>query len=273
MTIDRQRFCINRKVALNLDIEHFFKLVQRIGLNKVEIRNDMPSGKVTDDLSREQVRDLADNYGLEIITINAIYPFNQLDARTLALTEALLQDAQGVGAKALVLCPLNDGTPIPAAQTLNAIKQLTPLFRQYGVQGLIEPLGFRQSSLRSAVQAQALIREAGSPFKILLDSFHHYLYEKAEQEFSANININGIGLVHLSGVEDARPRETLVDEDRFMLTDKDVMDNIDQVRRLERLGYKGIYSFEPFSSTLANWGEDEIEKQINHSIDLVTAAA
>ncbi|MGX9334317.1 TIM barrel protein (plasmid) [Klebsiella grimontii] len=273
MTIERQRFCINRKVALNLGIERFFKLVQRVGLNKVEIRNDMPGGKVTDDLSREQVRELAASYELEIITINAVYPFNRPDAKTLALTEELLQDAQGTGAKALVLCPLNDGTPIAAAQTQSAIAQLTPLFKKYGIQGLVEPLGFRQSSLRSAVQAQALIRQAGSPFKILLDSFHHYLYENAEQEFANHIDIRGIGLVHLSGVEDTRAKETLVDEDRFMLTNKDVMNNVGLVQRLEKSGYRGIYSFEPFSSTLTNWGEDEIERQINHSIALITGAA
>lgn len=51
MTINRQRFCINRKVAINLDIEQFFRLVQHTGLNKVEIRNDMPEGRVTDGLS------------------------------------------------------------------------------------------------------------------------------------------------------------------------------------------------------------------------------
>ncbi|EAT0833868.1 TPA: TIM barrel protein [Salmonella enterica] len=272
MTINRQRFCINRKVAINLDIEQFFRLVQHTGLNKVEIRNDMPEGRVTDGLSPEKVHKLATDYGLEITTINAVYPFNQLNARTLALTESLLQDAQGVGAKALVLCPLNNGTPVPPEQTMNAIARLTPLFKKYGIQGLIEPLGFRHSSLRSAIQTQTLIREAGSPFGVLLDSFHHYLYEKAEQDFADNIDISGIGLVHLSGVEDSRPRETLTDEDRVMLTDKDVMDNIGLVRRLEQLGYRGIYSFEPFSSTLTRWGEDEIKNQINRSIDLITAA-
>ena len=48
MAIAMQRFCINRKIAPALSIEAFFRLVNRLGLNKVELRNDLPSGKVTD---------------------------------------------------------------------------------------------------------------------------------------------------------------------------------------------------------------------------------
>lgn len=60
MAIAAQRFCINRKIAPSLSIEAFFRLVNSLGLNKVELRNDLPSGKVTDDLSHQQVRELAD---------------------------------------------------------------------------------------------------------------------------------------------------------------------------------------------------------------------
>lgn len=78
MNIEKTRFCINRKIAPGLSIEAFFRLVKRLEFNKVELRNDMPSGSVTDDLNYNQVRNLAEKYGLEIVTINAVYPFNQL---------------------------------------------------------------------------------------------------------------------------------------------------------------------------------------------------
>lgn len=78
MNIEKTWFCINRKIAPGLSIEAFFRLVKRLEFNKVELRNDMPSGSVTDDLNYNQVRNLAEKYGLEIVTINAVYPFNQL---------------------------------------------------------------------------------------------------------------------------------------------------------------------------------------------------
>ncbi|MCR2669604.1 inosose isomerase, partial [Salmonella enterica] len=71
MNIALDRFCINRKIAPNLDLDNFFRLVKRCGLSKVELRNDMPSGKVTDDLSDAQLNALAAQYGIEIVTINA----------------------------------------------------------------------------------------------------------------------------------------------------------------------------------------------------------
>ncbi len=80
------------------------------------------------------------------------------------MTESLLKEAQAIGAKSLVLCPLNDGSEVPASETLGALRDLAPLFAFYGIHGLVEPLGFPQSSLRSAHQAQTLIHDARVPF-------------------------------------------------------------------------------------------------------------
>ncbi|WP_446907311.1 TIM barrel protein, partial [Klebsiella pneumoniae] len=108
-----------------------------------------------------------------------------------------------IGAKSLVLCPLNDGSEVPASETLGALRDLAPLFAFYGIHGLVEPLGFPQSSLRSAHQAQTLIHDARVPFKLLIDTFHHHLYPQAADEFS-QVEVADIGLVHLSGVDDSR---------------------------------------------------------------------
>jgi len=271
MAIDPTRFCINRKIAPTLSLEAFFQLVQRLGLSKVELRNDMPSGKVCDDLSATQLRALADTYHIEIETINALYPFNRADAHLLAKATALLQEAQAIGAKALVMCPLNEGIAITPQQTQEALQKLAPLFAEYGIQGYVEPLGFSVSSLRSAVQTQQLIQQAGVPFKLLLDTFHHHLYESAEQEFPESIEVQQIGLVHLSGVEDMRPTAALTDEERIMLSDRDVLNSVAQVKRLEMLGYKGVYAFEPFSTELESWSASDIEREIRHSIALLQA--
>ncbi|WP_288475837.1 TIM barrel protein [uncultured Pantoea sp.] len=271
MAIDPTRFCINRKIAPRLSLEAFFQLVQRLGLSKVELRNDMPGGSVTDDLSTSQLRALADRYQIDIVTINALYPFNRIDDDLLNRAEALLRTAQEIGAKALVMCPLNEGVALSSQQTQAAMAQLAPRFAHYGIQGLVEPLGFPVSSLRSGVVTQQLIAAAGVPFKLLLDTFHHHLYEEAEQAFATEIDAEQIGLVHLSGVEDRRPTAELTDEERIMLSDRDVLKSAAQVRRLETLGYKGIYAFEPFSSQLNGWTPAETERQIRHSIELLQA--
>ncbi|CAB1227547.1 TIM barrel protein [Serratia liquefaciens] len=276
MTIAPDRFCINRKIAPNLDLEQFFSLVKKCGLNKVELRNDMPSGKVTDNLSNDQLNALAEKYGIEIVTINALGMFNLLDdqAALLKNAEALLSQAQAIRSKALVLCPHcsagdNRSEEQKKTDTLAALKLLAPLFRQYGVQGYVEPLGFGISSLRSSLLTQSLIRDSGAPYKIVLDTFHHYLSDVTQPEFDAQIQIDGIGLVHLSGVEDLRAKSALSDEERIMLSDKDRLESKKQVQNLERLGYTGIYAFEPFSSQLDSWTAADIEREIRQSIALL----
>ncbi|CAI1827987.1 TPA: TIM barrel protein [Serratia liquefaciens] len=276
MTIAPDRFCINRKIAPNLDLEQFFSLVKKCGLNKVELRNDMPSGKVTDNLSNDQLNALAEKYGIEIVTINALGMFNLLDdqAALLKNAEALLSQAQAIRSQALVLCPHcsagdNRSEEQKKTDTLAALKLLAPLFRQYGVQGYVEPLGFGISSLRSSLLTQSLIRDSGAPYKIVLDTFHHYLSDVTQPEFDAQIQIDGIGLVHLSGVEDLRAKSALSDEERIMLSDKDRLESKKQVQDLERLGYTGIYAFEPFSSQLDSWTAADIEREIRQSIALL----
>ncbi len=268
MKIESDRFCINRKIAPALSLEAFFRLVSELGIHKVELRNDMAGGQVTDNLTPQQVRQLAERYQIEILTINAIYPFNQLTPRVLKLTESLLQTARDSGARALVLCPLNDGTPVAEQETLAALHELAPLFARYGIDGLVEPLGFPQSSLRSALQTQALIRDARAPFSLLLDTFHHHLYPPAEQERD-RLDIPAIGLVHISGVDDPRPREQLTDEERIMLTPQDRLHSCAQMRELEARGYRGVYSFEPFASQLAQWDAAQVADAIESSLSLI----
>lgn len=272
MNIDRSRFCINRKIAPALSIEEFFQVVQKCGLNKVEIRNDMPSGKILDDLTPEQFNELTKKYNIEVVTINALYPFNQPAKREQVTKTAIemLETAKAVGAKAVIMCPYNEPDSRSTAQrigdTVDSIQYFTALFAQYGIDGLVEPLGFPVSSLRSFTLSGELIKAVGSPFKMTLDTFHHHLAELPIENYASTVDINQVGLVHLSGVEATRPVETLLDEDRIMLSKKDVLRSKEQVMELEKLGYQGIYAFEPFSSVLNNWTAADIEHAINESI-------
>ncbi|CNE60455.1 TIM barrel protein [Yersinia kristensenii] len=273
MPIAQDRFCINRKIAPNLSIESFFCLVKKCGLNKVELRNDMLSGKVTDELSSAQLNALADEYEIEIVTINALQYFNLPEHRPALLkeTENMLKQAKAINCRGVILCPNCSANDRRSAEqkeqdTVEALVLLAPLFKKYQVTGLVEPLGFEISSLRSHLLTQSIIRKSAAPYKMVLDTFHYYLSDIAQAEFDAHIDINTIGLVHLSGVEEARLKHTLTDEDRIMLSEQDKLNSKQQVDNLERLGYQGIYAFEPFSSQLNTWSETDIEREIHQSI-------
>ena len=59
------------------------------------------------------------------------------------------------------MCPLNDGTPVAHADLVAALKAMAPILRERGLFGLVEPLGFPISSMRTKQQAVAAIDEAG----------------------------------------------------------------------------------------------------------------
>jgi len=108
--LDLSRFSLNRIIYPGLDLENFFKLTQELGLSKVELRNDLPGGKILDDASPEAVKALADRYGIEIITINAIQHFNlgSVLSQVYEETRAMLNTASAIGCGAVVICPHND---------------------------------------------------------------------------------------------------------------------------------------------------------------------
>ncbi|WP_108259965.1 TIM barrel protein [Mangrovicoccus ximenensis] len=256
---------INHICAPGLPLEEFFAMVKRLGSCKVEIRNDIP-----DTVNTHQpgdVRRAAEAAGVEILSINALYPFNVWSGDLPERAVAMADYAAACGAKALVLCPLNDGTPVPEADTTDALKALAPILRERGLTGLVEPLGFPVSSMRKKATAIACIKAAGGEdvYKLMHDTFHHHL--AGETEFFPEMT----GLVHISGVVDPEVAvEDMLDAHRILVDGKDRLENIPQIRRLIDLGYTGPFSFEPFSED--HWSLPAPEAALKDSIAYVTEA-
>ncbi len=52
--IDLRRFALNRITCPSLGLEDFFRLAAELGLSKVELRNDLPGGRIVDDMPPER---------------------------------------------------------------------------------------------------------------------------------------------------------------------------------------------------------------------------
>ncbi|MEW5816530.1 MAG: xylose isomerase, partial [Spirochaetota bacterium] len=63
------------------------------------------------------------------------------------------------------------------------------------------------------------------------------------------------------------PLNRLRDEHRVLISVNDRMGNREQLRRLDSLGYKGDFSFEPFSSTIQVLPRSQLKEAINKSIE------
>lgn len=244
-------FALNHMTAPRLAPEDFFSLAERLGARGVEIRNDIEGNAIADGTQAGALRRAAEARGLRILSINALYPFNQWNGERADAAERLAHYAAECGAEALVLVPLNDGTSredgLRQERLRKALAGLLPILRAAGVAGLVEPLGFGICSLRSKREAMDAIGEVGGEgtFRLVHDTFHHHL--AGEEELFPQAT----GLVHISGVEDVSLRTAdMLDEHRVLVEEGDRLDNVGQIRALRDGGYEGFYSFEPFAASV-----------------------
>ena len=174
-------FALNHMVAPSLRPEAFFALCQALGVGKAEIRNDLAGNAILDGTPAADIRTIAAGHQVSVISINALQRFNEWTPAREAEAVELADYAKAAGAAALVLVPVNDGSgQAEGARQENlrtALRALKPILSDRAILGLVEPLGFAISSLRSKREAIEGIEDVdgGGNFKLVHDTFHHHL--------------------------------------------------------------------------------------------------
>jgi len=276
--IKRSKNSLNRIIYPKLELEDFFKFVKDLDLNKIELRNDLPGGKIVDDYAPGQLTELSKKYGMEILTINALQKFNLGAVLPDAIKELkeLVNLSLSIGCKAIVLCPNNDLNDKRSSEeifeeTVKALKSFGPLFQDSGMQGYLEPLGFEECSIRSIVTAMKAIQESGHPvYKIVHDTFHHHLGPDTFDTIKNDYDISYTGLVHISGVECNIPVGEYRDNHRILVSGQDKLQSKEQIELLLKLGYARDISFEPFSQKVQEMEIEKIKSAIDHSIEYIS---
>jgi 2-keto-myo-inositol isomerase len=246
------RFAMNHIAAPKLALPEFFAMARRLGATEVEIRNDLPD--VMGTCKPAEVKAAAGDAGVTILSINALYPFNVWKGDLPAKAERMADYAAGAGARALVMCPLNEGRAVGHSEVVAALEAMAPILRARGLTGLVEPLGFPVSSLRTKREAIAAIEEAAGwdVYRLLHDTFHHHLSGETE------IYPRRTALVHVSGVTDpAVALADMLDAHRVLVDAGDRLENIAQIRALLAAGYEGPFSFEPFAAEVHDLPDPE----------------
>lgn len=259
------RFAINHITAPKLSLEEFFATARKLGLAEVEIRNDLPD--IVGSMEPAEVKAAAEKAGVTIISINALYPFNVWSGDLPERAVTMADYAAAIGAKALVMCPLNDGTAVSFDDLVLALKAMKPILVERGLTGLVEPLGFPVSSLRTKAEAIRAIDAADGAdiYRLVHDTFHHHLAN--EPDFFPERT----GLVHISGVVDpAVSVADMLDAHRVLVDGDDRLENIAQIRTLEAAGYDGPYSFESFAAEVHALSDPAVA--VKHSIDHISRA-
>lgn len=261
-------FAINHMVTPALRPQAFFALARAIGVQDVEIRNDLTGNAIIDATPAADIRAQAAEAGVKIATINALQRFNEWTPEREKEAIELADYAREAGAAALVLVPVNDGTGqedgVRQANLRAALKGLLPILKARGLLGFVEPLGFEICSLRSKREAVAAIEDIGGQdtFRIVHDTFHHHLAGEPA------LFPQWTGLVHISGVTDAAVSiSDMRDSHRVLVDAQDRLGNLSQIRDLLAGGYAGVVSFEPFAEEVQQL--DDPAGALSQSIALI----
>jgi 2-keto-myo-inositol isomerase len=276
--IDRKRFALNRITCPSLGLEDFFRFTTDLGLSKVEIRNDLPGGAIIDGMPPMKAAELAQRHGIRILSINALQKFNlgAVQAKNQTELAQLLDLAAALQCTAVVMCPNNDTQDKRDArsrveETVASLKSYGPAFTAKGIQGWLEPLGFGESSLASVVVAGEAVKRSGYDcYRIVYDTFHHYLGPDTEKDIDAAFASSQAGLIHVSGVEASLEKNVIKDAHRVLVSAGDRMKTKEQVERMISLGYKGDISFEPFSADVQKMSRDALAGALKRSIEYLS---
>jgi 2-keto-myo-inositol isomerase len=243
------KFGLNHMIAPALTPDELVAAAVELGAVAIELRNDIGANGLNDVGAARRVGAKAREAGIEVRSVNALYPFNIWSDEMARKTEALATIAVASGATGLVMCPLNEGkfvedSPSKQVSLRAALKAIRSVLGAHGLKGFVEPLGFPVSSLRFKREALAAIDDIGGAdvFTLVHDTFHH------RSAGESQLFPKRTGLVHISGLED--PSITfhdMLDAHRVLVGPKDRLGNIEQLRDLYAGGFDGIVSFEPFA--------------------------
>ncbi|TPL10958.1 TIM barrel protein [Mesorhizobium sp. B2-4-14] len=265
------RFGLNRMCLPHRPLSEFLDLAVEVGAEAVELRNDLPGLEIADDRPLSEVRDLVQQSGLAIASVNCLEDFNALV--DLSYAEKLITSTAELGAPFLVLCPLflegHGWSEAEAARNLRrGLKSLAPILSDHDVVGLVEPLGMPTSTLHSQTAAVDAIEDVNGwqNFAILHDTFQFW------RAADTVIHYDRIGLVHVSGIAPGtKDHSDLREPDRGFVFAGDRARNRAQIRDLRDHGYDGVVSMEPFDPCVHD--DPAIARRLKQSFDFLNLEA
>ncbi len=272
----KQNYFLNHMAAPGLVADDILLLCKDLELSGVELRNDIGDGDPFNGETPENIRQLSASLNVKILTINALQQCNRSENRgeLLQSLQKIAEIARAAGIEAIVMCPVNDhDDPRSQEEALRDLetnlRAFAPVLIDAGLTGFVEPLGFPQSSLRSQAAALRAIESSGETcYKLLLDTFHFALGPDTFSDLE-QYPTEMIGLIHVSGVNEAIPRTEMTDDHRLLLGPGDTLETVRQLQAIVERGYRGPIAFEPFSPLYRSMDRAQVAREVRRSVQYV----
>ena len=241
-------FSLNQIILPEASLTDFIYFSKRLDINAIEIRNDIKTNLIKEN-DPLKVKEECEKNSIKILSINALQKFNIWNSDRKDELISLCKYADKANIDYIVLVPLNDGSKNAEDNKYQLLKNslihINNVLKDFNVNGLVEPLGFNQSSLRYKSLAVEVINNLQTDkLQLVHDTFHH----KISNEYNFFPSLTG--LVHFSGVSNIYKDINLEDDHRSIVDKLDIINNVDQIKKFVKENYDGYFSFEPFSRDL-----------------------
>lgn len=265
------RLALNRTCAPQLALPDFINLAISVGVQAVEIRNDIEGREFHDGTPAAEVAARLKDAGLDVASVNALQRFNEWNTTREREAKAIVAYAAALGAPGVVLCPVhNEDHGWSAAEAeknlRDGLRQLRPILQAHGVTGYVEPLGMKGSTMKRQDMAVAAVTDIDGwdTYQLCYDTFQFYRCG------DTRLIPDRIGLAHMSGIarSDLAPGE-LTEPDRGLIFLGDRVGNIAQLRALRASGYDGFISMEPFSPEVQQ--DPDLAAHVRASLEYVAS--
>jgi len=239
---------------------------KKAGFGYLELRDN----KLEDLLTRkslEEIKEFLQSLSIQPIAMNSLERATLRDEtgrqEVLRRGETLCRYSSVLGCPILIVVPslLHGISCRPSREEIKEdacvlLTQLEKIARPYGVKIAFEFLGFANSSVNTLSFCYEIVEELDNPnVGLTIDTFHLFLSNEPVSVLET-INPEKIFLIHIADVENL-PRSQLTDANRVLPGDG-VAPLKPFVRKVQEIGYQGVFSIELFNPTLWEWDIEQV---------------
>jgi 2-keto-myo-inositol isomerase len=254
----RRRFGLNGATTGSAGLLADLKAAREAGYDALEIRDTKLKAYLEAGGSIPAFRERLTEAKIEAASLNAL---ENSTLRTEVGRKVVLERCRILSESAAGLaCPYVVAVPGPhrgagEAQiregTREALRGMVEVAKPYNVRIAFEFLGAADCSVRTLGMAREIVEAMGDPaVGLVIDAFHFYV-GGSTWEMIEGLDPARLFIVHLDDAED-RPRDQLTDAHRLLPGDG-VIPLRELIRRLDTIGYQGVYSIELFRPEYWTW--------------------
>ncbi len=264
------RLGLNGATIGSTDLLTDIQVAHEAGYEALEIRDTKLATYLQGGGALYTLRRTLSDLGVEVVSLNALeqstLASGEVGTAVLRRCRTLCEWAAGLSCPYVVAVPsLTERSPGAArtiysdatavGQTVESLRAIAEVARPFRVKIGFEFLGFANCSVNTFARARRVIDAVNDPdVGFVIDAFHFYV-GGSTWDMLEGLDPERVFLVHLADAE-RRPRAELTDSHRLLPGDG-VIPLRDLVKRLQRIGYSGVYSIELFRPEY--WKRDPLE--------------